>query len=303
MTNIIETRTAELEQILKQKTIDPIVITQNEEMGILNHVTLYHNSGTSHTEHFIDDTELSEIDGVPEVKDVTTVNKVDFEPKRTVTAFKLSKQEILASNLPVKEFIIKMGKQRLFRKAESEALSTGYGAEKLKGHYQKMIGAVGVKIIKTAFTGTDGTDGRIGTLDQEELKLAQLLINSSSDSESTVVLDKSVLDVYSGDSDSIMKYDNLQPKMIGRLFGKATYRSGLGANNTFAYTPAVIFTKNAYGFSMGEIKIKVVEDDSSNALEGTITVVVETQMDAKVLNPKGIVALGYDEMNLTTGGA
>lgn len=222
---------------------------------------------------------------------------------RNVTAFKLSKQEILASNLPVLQFIIKTGKQRLFRKTEREVLNTGYGAEKIKGHYQKMTGADGVKIIKTAFTGTDGAEGRIGILDQEELKLAQLLINSNSDSESTIVLDKSVLDVYSGDSDSIMSYDNLKPKMISRLFGRPTYRSGLGANNTYANTPAVIFTKDAYGVSISEIKIKVVENDTSNALGGTITVVVETQMDARVLNPKGIVALGYDEMSLTTGGA
>ena len=303
MTNIIETRNEELQQILRQKTIDPIVITQNEEMGILNHVTLYHNNSESHTEHVSDDIEESEIDGVPEVKDITAINKVDFEPKRNVTAFKLSKQEILASNLPVLQFIIKTGKQRLFRKTEKEILNTGYGTEKLKGHYQKMTGADGVKVIKTAFTGTDGAEGRIGVLDQEELKLAQLLINSSSDSESTIILDKSVLDVYSGDSDSIVSYDNLRPKMIGRLFGRPSYRSGLGANNTFAYTPAVIFTKDAYGISMSEIKIKVVENDTSNALGGTVTVVVETQMDAKVLNPKGIVALGYDEMSLTTGGA
>ncbi|MEK4130173.1 phage major capsid protein [Solibacillus sp. FSL W8-0474] len=303
MGNIIETRTAELEQILKQVTIDPIVITQNEEMGILNHVTLFHNNGESHTEHVSDDTELSEIDGVPEVKDITAVNKIDFEPKRIVTAFKLSKQEILASNLPVLEFIIKMGKQRLFRKAERETFSTGYGATKLLGHYQKMTGADGVKVIKTAFTGTDGAEGRIGVLDQEELKLAQLMINSSSDSESTIVLDKSVLDVYSGDSNSIVSYDNLRPKMVGRLFGRPSYRSGLGANHTFAFTPAVIFTKDAYGVSMSEIKIKVIENDTSNALAGSVTVIVENKMDAKVLNPKGIVALGYDEMNLTTGGA
>lgn len=296
---MIEQRNKELVDVITNSRISPIIITQNEVIGLVNRVKTYNNvNGASHQELLGTNKLKAVINGTPEFSDIGITDTITFNPKRTVIATSATVSAIINSNVDIIEHIKQLAIDAYNEKLEEEMLETGYGLVEAPTQLQKVFAAKDVKVVKTEFFGTDSpTEGRIGTLDREELEHALALVERNSKSgELTFVLDRSVASVTNGNSTSIITHANKLPKSAGRLFEHPAYRKTMSGNNEYAYTPAIVFDKDAIGASISEIKITVVHGDSSTVVDGTVNIIIEVFQDIKVINPKGIVALGYDNL-------
>lgn len=303
MINNLETRNEELKEIIEQSSMNrEIILPHDEVVGLSKRMKTYYNpkgekhevlKGTNNSKILINET--------PTMNEVNSVDTIKFEPKKLLGATKVHVSDILNSDLDVLEYIKQNSISALEEKSEEEMLNTGYGLTAEYNHLQKIFAAEGVKTIKTEFFGTDSpTEGRIGTFDREELEYGLALVESNSKSgEITIVLDRSVSSVVDGNGTSIVTHANKLPKSAGRIFDHPAYRKTLGKNNEYNFTAAIIFDKDAVAISYSDIKIRLIADDSINALAGTITIAVEAYRDIQVINPKGIVALGYDTLAVT----